>query len=193
MMMIARNFFHRSQSEASTAPAFSSAHRDPLGKVHVAMYSKLFSESAVLPLWSNSMYQSLRYDIENSIDLFNTREKIMMDIYETGESTDLDRERALIGFHKYMKDCYLGSKRQNTAHLLLFLVFLLLGLALIFLLYSLCPQWIPQWIFILMDTVAAVFIWQFVGYMAFEYPVERKKMRRIRQIIGLEFTFHHWD
>ena len=116
-----------------------------------------------------------------------------MDIYESGESTEFDRERALIGFRKYMNENLRGSRKQLMAHLISFAVFLLIGVAIILYLYSANPAWIPAWCFQLVNIIANVFIWQFVGYMAFQFPIERKALCRIRQILSVEYEFHHWD
>ena len=193
-MIFAKNFFHHAGKETGNALQSGAPHRrDAQGRLHAALYSALFSESAHRPLWSNAMFKSLKNDIEDAIQFISTKEKVVLDIYETGVSTELDRERALIGFRKYMNENQRGTKKELASHLTTFTVFLLIGVAFILYLFAADTAWMPDWCFQLVNIIANVFIWQFVGYMAFQFPIERKALSRIRQILSVEYEFHHWD
>lgn len=189
--MIARDFFsHRYESErnASIVP-----HSDNEGRIHVAVYSAEFTNFGISPLWTTTMYSNLKEDILSSVELLPVKEKPILDIYESGSATEFDHERILIGFKKYLSLCYLSSRRHLLAHLVTFALFLIIGILIVFALYTNRLTFLPDWISALVDAVAAVFIWQFVGYMAYDFVPERKSTRRLAQIQSLEYRFHHWE
>ena len=52
---------------------------------------------------------------------------------------------------------------------------------------------LPWWLFKSIEVLASLFIWQFGGYLAFEFLGERKNINRYKQIANAEFVIKHWD
>ena len=141
---------------------------------------------------TNADYFRLKSDILNTLDNVPVSEQVTLDIFESVESDEFDRETGIIGFKKYMTSNYYTCRKQYLCRLTLFNLFLLVGLALIFVDTLLCPD-LPLWLSTCLETVAGVFIWQMVGYMAFEWRGDIKRLRRLLQMIDLKFDFRKWE
>lgn len=198
-MKVSRSFFiNRKDSDSANAKQFkSSLKRDKEGRVHIALYSELFSNLGEKVLCTNSMYADLKDDISASVEPFSSKEKIAIDVFEPKESSEFDRESAIIGFRRFVNACYSGQRKQHLIHLLVFSLFLLLGLVVEFVLYGLlwdgANPTISMWVFKSIEIFATVFIWQFVVYLGFEMPGEIKTLRRLSQIASVDFEFKHWE
>ena len=188
-------FFFRQDTRRKEQDKHASAlaRCDEKGRIHVALFSDLFGKQAENAMWTNAVFTKLREDIENPVALCPIRQQVVLDVYSPQLASEIDRERLLIAFRRYLEACEKGQRRKNLNSLLLFSCFLLIGILMIFVLYQFLQTLIPVWINVLLEIIATVFIWQFVGYMAFEFPPERRRLHRLHQIINITYEFHEWD
>ena len=193
-MGYSRFFFRRNERKKEQEKyAAVSGRRDENGRLHVVLYSDIFGKNTEKAMWTNADFTALREDIENSVILCPVRQQLVLDVYCPYQASKIDRERLLIAFRRYLDACARWQRRKNRLNLMLFFSFLLVGILMIFLLYQYLLLLVPIWIEVLLETIASVFIWQFVGYMAFEFPSEQRRLRRLIQISNIKYEFHEWD
>ena len=196
-MRLFRNFF----TKEPLNPAKSNrmlVTRDKQGRAHVAMHSTIFSDVNENILASNSMFADLLNDIQPCIEPYSVKEKIVMDVFETKVSNDFARDTVIIGFKRYVNSCLYGLKKQHLSRFFLFFSFLVFGVLIEFILYFLVQKYVgaeftSHWLFKSVEVLGTLFIWQFGGYLAFEFLGERKQLNRYKQIANIEFEFKHWD
>lgn len=190
-MKLHRNFFQYS-SEETISTYRMDAVRGKDGRAHLGLYTDFFDTGRGRIMRTNNEYLSFRNEVESTISNQNTIDPITIDVFELTESDEFDRETSIIGFKKFMGVCYHSYKGKYLARLTLFSFFLVIGLAMIFLLHTV-GKGLPEWLFYCLETVATVFVWQFAGYVAFELLGEIRQLRRFRQIADVEFTFKKWE
>lgn len=192
-----KNFFHKDENRIPFGKKGNEVIRDKDGKVHVAMTTNIFSDVSKTLLASNSMLAGLLSDVQPCVEPYSTKEKIVLDIYETTESDELSRQTVILGFKKYVNGCLYGQYKQHMGRFFLFFSFLVIGVLIEVLLYAFLSvdgsATIPWWIFKSVEVLASLFIWQFGGYLAFEFLGEKKNINRYKQIANCEFNIKHWD
>lgn len=168
--------------------------RDENGKIHVAVFSKVFSEANEHLLTSNSMYANLLADVKPCFEPYPTKENIVLEVYETKESDDFVRESVVIGFRRYVSGCLKSLCDELRNRIILFSSFLLIGVFVEILIFGILPEnAMPEWLSQTLHIFASLFIWQFGGYVAFEFLGESKKISRFKQIQKADIAFKHWD
>lgn len=200
-MGLFRNFFSKKNKNKVAINNKLPIHRDENGAVHVVMHNNIFADVGTTLLASNSMYASLLDDIQPCVEPYSTNEKIVLDIYETRQSDDFSREVVITGFKKYITSCLSGLIRQHIGRFFLFFSFLLVGLLIEFILYGVIgpslsatnPEITINWIFKSVEVLGTLFIWQFGGYLAFEFLGERKQIKRYKQIANVDFNIKEWN
>lgn len=194
-MANSRNFFQRKVYEFSfdMRTLKNNVRRDEHGRIHVPLYSNLFTSMGENILCTNSMYANLRNDIQVSVDIYPPDEKITLDVFEPGQSSDFDRERVILGFRRYINACYSNFRREHRTRLLLFSAFLFIGVFIIFAKYVLISSNTATWIGACMETTGCLFIWQLMGYLAFTLPGEIRMLKRYYQLLNLDFSFKTWE
>lgn len=190
-MRLYRNFFQYASDKKISAFRMD-AVRGADGRVHLGMFTDFFSAAHGRVMRSNNEYNNLRNEVEACIGEFNTVDPITIDVFESRESDEFDRETSIIGFKKYIGANYFAYKKQCMSRLILFSTFLILGILAIVLLYTHGTE-LKDWIFYCVETIATVFLWQFAGYAAFELNGEIRQMRRYRQLTDAEFAFKKWE
>lgn len=195
IMAIIRRISRRKKTVDSNYELLFKATRklDDQGRNHVALYSEFFSNLSGRVMCTNAAYADLKNEINASIEFCDPKEKIVLDIFEPSASSEFDREAAIIGYRRYITACYRGYLRMYSSHLFLFLMFLLIGVLMLFLMYGTKLFAMPVWAEKVYDSAASVFIWQFIAYMAFEWSGERKQLQRLDQMRNLEFEFKLWE
>lgn len=189
-----RNFFKKNNNEVKSSNKYSfRTQRNEEGKIQVAIHSTIFSDIGENLLASNSMFSNLLEDIKPCVEPYSANENIVLQVYETKPSNELSRTTAIVGFKRYVNGCYNSLRKQHLYRLFLFGGFLLIGLLIEFLLYFVIKEDnpdLPRWIFKSIEVLASLFIWQFGGYIAFEFLGELKTMKRYKQIANIDFEFN---
>lgn len=188
-----RNFYVQRVKERIEAGTGAIFRLDENKKAHVALYSHFFTQLSGNFLCTNKMYRELETDIANSVGLINADKRIVMDIYEPKESNELNREVAIAGFRRYLKAGLEVESKRFRRRMYVFIACLLIGIVLEVLLYGLDLSLLPEWVDSCVDIVATVFVWQFVGFMAYEHRSDRMRLKRMRQMIAMEYTFRKWE
>lgn len=198
-MRLGRNFFSKNEN-TKAVPFYKNklpVVRDKDGRVHVVMYTSIFHDASQNLLASNSMYANLLTDLQPCVEPYSPKEKIMVDVYETKPSDEFARDLVVVGFRKYVNSCLTGLYRQHLSRFLLFFSFLLVGIAIEVILYAIPGMAegniLPFWLFKTIEVLGTLFIWQFGGYLAFEFFGERKNAARYKQLAEVEFTVKQWD
>lgn len=185
-----RNLFREARTTKKDAVRlFTPSKHDDNGFVHVSVFTNFFTDPKERRIHTNLEYSNFRNDIEATLGTLDTNEQVIMDIFESQESDETDREIAIIGFRKYVSSCYLAARQQYIKHIKLFSSFLLIGSLIIFLLYGIPHPALSEWLKKLLEIFGTVMVWQFVGYMAFERHKELKDLRRLSQIMHVKFDF----
>ena len=188
-----RNFFSKDEGSEDIAKGTEQVLRDKDGYVHVAMTTYIFNEVSKNLLATNSMYASMLTDVKHCVEPYSTKEKIVLDIYDTHQVDDLSVQTVTYGFKNYVNSCLIGAERQQKAKFFLFFAFFLIGLAIEVSLYVFLTTVFPIWLFKTFEVLANLFIWQFGGHLAFEFFPERKKIQRYKQILNTKINVKHWD
>ena len=162
-------------------------------KAHVILYSHFFTDLPGNFLCTNRMYREFQAEVDASIALVNVKKPVVLEIYEPHESDEFDREAAITGFRTYLQGGLTLEKKRFRRRMYVFDGLLLIGILLEILLYGLDLSLLPEWVDSCVDIVATVFVWQFVGFMAYEYKSYRMQFKRLRQMIGIEYIFKKWE
>lgn len=177
-----------------SAKAPSDAKRNEQNRLIVPVYSEFFSGLTDNVMYTNSMFENLKKEIDDSVSLYSSKEDIVLTVYESSSVSDENiRESALIGFKKYIQLNKQKAVSRLKTHLFTFLLFFVIGVLMEYLLYGAFPAALPGWVESTLDVFACVFVWQFVAYMAFEFEREITNIRRFTQILRMEFVFRHWE
>lgn len=190
-MIYSRDFFRRIRSERMQFR--SAAVRDAEGRIHAGLYTDFFTRYAQQMFCTNSMYAQFRSELLSTVEMYDPKERVVVTVFDSDDLEEEDRELALMGFRRYVGACYAGRLRQMMLQLCLFTAFLVVGVALVLFLHALRPSFLPEWAEYLLDAVSGVFIWQFVGYFAFEFSGNRKDLRQLERMRDLEYEFRHWE
>ncbi|MCQ2776500.1 MAG: hypothetical protein MJ217_02105 [Bacilli bacterium] len=189
-----RNFFKVSREIKQSYK--STLNKDGDGAIHVAIHNNIFADIKKNSyLASNSSYASLKNDIKPCIEPYKSNEHIVVDLYETEESDEFARDVAIIGFKRYMNSlCYGAAKTIRRMFAICFTA-MLMGILLEILLYGVpvIGNNLPMWLFKTLEVVATLFIWQFFGYLTFEFPGTITNYKRNMQIAKCDFEFRHFD
>lgn len=181
-------------SDVFIASTTDSVKRDDQGRLVVPLYSKFFSSLSENVMCSNAMLHEFLEEIEASLCVYSTNEKVILTVYESSDSADESTlESVLVGFKKYVVQ-YLKMKTARLKRgFVSFLLLALFGVLVEYLDYIVFPGLLPEWVCKLIDISGTVLIWQFVAYLAFDFSQERKIIRRFRQILQIEYVFRHWE
>ena len=191
-MRLGRDFF--TPVSTLTKKQFSfTPKRDENGRVHVALYSEIFSHAGGAALLTNAAYSELKDDVLSSVETLSPKERVVLDVFEPAESDPFDREAIILGFRRYVNACYMGCRREHLSRIALFSAGLIVGIVLCFLLTNYWEKDLASWIFFVLNTFSTVLIWQFAGYVAFEWNGEVKRLKRLKQIYGIEYEFRLWE
>lgn len=186
-----RDFFKVKLSEERMAK--KGEEQEPDNRAHVSMFSEFFSDASEVPMYTNGMFEGLKNDIMSSIELNRTREPITMMIYEAKQSDELTREFALVGFKKYISLCVKKKSNYVINQIVVFSMFLVLGVLCIYFSNVLNPGVIRPWIANCLNNVGCVFLWNFVGYFAFQFNGDKRELQRLKQIRDMDFVFRRWE
>lgn len=170
----------------------SSVRRDDTGRIHAALYSDFFTGNSGQIMRSNYDYARFKDEIAATIEPYSPGEDIVIDIYEPAESDEFVRDAALLGFRRYVGACYAGSRKLYLRHMIAMLASLVIGLLVVYLM-SLLPIADKPVIQYLLETIASVLVWQCVGYLAYNREGEARQMKRLGQMMQLEFTYKVWE
>ena len=170
----------------------SAVKHDEKGRIHAALYSDFFTGNSGQIMRSNYDYARFKDEIAATIEPYSPGEDIVIDIYEPAESDEFVRDAAVIGFKRYIGACYAGSRKMYLRHLFAMIASLIVGLLLV-LLMSLLPVEDKPLVVYLFETVSAVLAWQCVGYLVYNRDGEERQVRRLEQMMRLEFTYKTWE
>lgn len=177
-----------------TASTTDSVRRDAQGRLIVPLYSSFFSSITKNVMCSNVMFQAFMEEIKASLSVYSTEERVLLTVYESSDSADDDtRESVLVGFKKYAAQYLKRKSALLNRSFLSFMLLALFGVLIEYLTYNVFPGVLSEWICNLIDISATVLIWQFVAYMAFDFSQSLKSIRRLRQILQIEYVFRHWE
>ena len=166
--------------------------RDAQNRLIVPVYSEFFTALKDNMMQTNAMFDSLKQEIEASVSPYPVDEKIVLSVYGSSEQCGDDmREGAIIGFRKYIYGCMRRTSKACSAHFFSFLTAFLTGVLIELCLYCWFPNALPTWIGNTLEIIAWAFVWQFAVYVAFEYRSERNEIRRLEQILRIEYMFRH--
>lgn len=163
------------------------------GAVTVPMFSDFFAGAETSPLYTNGMYEGFKQEIISSVELYKTRDDITMMIYEAEPVNDLSREVVLVGFRKYIAQCVQKQKKYVSKRTVLFSLLAALG---VFCIYFSNAPWaggIAPWVLSCINNVGCVFLWNFLGYFAFEFSGDERELNRLRQIHRMQYSFRKWE
>jgi len=180
---------NRNDEEETGIPVYAKSKN---GVVNVAMFSDFFSSISDDMFCTNSMYSDFKDAILSTVDVYNTKDVITLDIYEKNESSEYTRELLQIGFRKYAHALYLKARQELIDELTTVSIFVVVGVLLIIIAYGLGP-FIPTWALYLISNIGTVLLWQFVGYWAFEYADQKHTMDRFKQIENIKYEFKKWE
>lgn len=186
--------FFKKKSKAKSVRTTRHNDRAKDGRVHIAMHSNIFSEVKHNLIASNSMYADLLNDIQASVEPYSTKEKITIDLYETEKTDEFTKDSVIVGFRKYVNGCLYSLRKQHLFRFSLFGSFLLIGILIEFILYGVIGYGnMSDWVFKSIEVLGTLFIWQFGGYLAFEFLGEMKNIYRYKQALEIEFNVRQWD
>ena len=177
----------------SDEPKKKKSMRHPGGKLSIPMFSGFFSALTDNVMCTETMYGSLQTEIEGTLSVYSEKEPVLLTVYESSSSSEETKESVLIGFKKHIVQCLNRAKNTFKLHLITFAALCAIGVVLEFLLYGAFPGALPLWVQNVLDIVAWVFVWQFAAYMAFEFIKEIRTIRRLDQILHIEYIFRHWE
>lgn len=168
--------------------------RDAQNRLIVPVYSEVFSSLRDNMMHTNAMFDLLKQEIDASIAPYPIDEEIVLSVYESSDQcAEGTREGAIIGFKSYICGCRRRTSKLCRIHFFTFLTAFLIGVLIELCLYCWFPNLLPEWIGNTLEIVAWAFVWQFAVYLAFEYASERKEVKRLDQILHIEYVFHHWE
>lgn len=194
-MKARRNYFKTHKHENEKEVIRSQNKVDENGYSHICIFSRMFSMMNKTIIGSNAMYHELKNDIRSSIETISRKNKIMVDVIETEDSTEFARDAGIIGFSRYMDGICLGQKKDIGHRLSIFCFAALLGILIEIVLYAFLDGKgiMPMWAFKSLEVIGTLFIWTCGGYFTFEFPGEIKSYRRNKQIRDAKFSFRHFD
>lgn len=195
-MKAKRNFFKTHKHNDDENEIVRSQNKvDENGFSRICIFSRLFSLMNKTIIGSNAMYHELRNDIRSSIETIPKKNKILVDVVETEESTEFAREAGEIGFSRYMKGLCYGQRKDIIHRTIVFCFFALIGVGIEILLYLFLYEKniIPFWLFKSLEVFATLFLWTCGGYFTFEFPGEIRSYKRNKQIRDAKFSFRHFD
>lgn len=168
--------------------------RDKDGRIVIPLYSSFFSSLSSNIMCTNAMFESLKQEIVTSISMYSTKERIVLSIYESSNNIGSDiRDGVLIGFKKYINQSKKKAILKTKKYFFSFLSLALLGMLILHIFYNKFPNMLSTWGYKISDIASTVLIWEFVTYLAFEFPKEITNILRLRQISQITFTFKHWE
>ncbi len=179
---------------AFTASTTDSVRRDAQGRLIVPLYSRFFSSISENVMCSNVMLKEFMEEIEASLNVYSTDERVLLTVYESSDSADDEtRESVLVGFKKYAAQYLKRKTAMLHRSFLSFLLLALFGVLIEFLNYNVFAGILSEWVCNLIDISATVLIWQFVAYLAFDFSQALKDIQRLKQILQIEYVFRHWE
>lgn len=163
-------------------------------KASLAMFSDFFSNANENGFSTNAMYANFKDQIVATIDVYSPKVDITLDVYELKPSSQIGRDFVLLGFKKYIQNCYRRVFKEFLNILITTSIFFVVGITLIIASFALLPLLNNlQWPFYLVQTMGTVLVWQFVGFWAFEFSSHYKTLNRLKQIENIEFVFKKWE
>ena len=163
------------------------------GKVHVAMFSDFFTSYEKNPLYTNGMYEGFKEEILSSIELYRANEDIKLLVYESEPTDELTHEIVTAGFNKYINQCMRKQFNYLLNRTIIFSSFSLFGvLCIVFATSNIATNYAP-WLVSCINNMGCVFLWNFLGYFAFEFFGDRRNLKRLKQILIIEYTYRQWD
>ena len=162
-------------------------------RLSVPMYSDFFSSLTDNVMCSNNMYDSLQKEIESTLSVYSEKKSVTLAVYESSSSSADTKESVVIGFRKYIAQCLDRAKASLKMHLLTFTFLAAVAVGIEYLVYGVYSDYLAIWVQNSLNIVAWVFGWQFAVYMTFEFFKEIKAIRRLDQILNIEFVFNHWE
>ena len=188
-----RNFGFDEPLEGISLNDEKTIRKDKCGRIIVPLYSQFFSSLTNDMLYTNNMFEDLKREITMSISAYSPKEKIHLSIYESSKVDDDIRESALIGFKRYISIYYKKMIAFTQKYLFSFLILAFVGIISIYLVHNVFSNLLSEWIRYLLDIISTVFVWEFVSYLAFEFPKSISDIARLKQILQIEYTFRHWE
>lgn len=177
-----------------TASTTDSVRRDAQGRLIVPLYSRFFSSISDNVMCSNIMLKEFMEEIEASLSVYSANEQVLLTVYESSDSADENtRESVLVSFKKYAAQYLKRKTALLNRSFLSFLLLALFGILIEFLNYNVFSGILSEWVCNLIDISATVLIWQFVAYLAFDFSQALKDIRRLKQILQIEYVFRHWE
>lgn len=187
-----REFYSRRGKDEKNAGG-TICRYDEHGRAHVSLYTRFFSDLTGNFLCTNQMYQDLKKDLLSSIELVSVKRQIVFEIFEPSESDELNREVSIVGFRRFLNANLALEAQRAKNRFILFSIFMLLGVLIVFFLFGIKPSFLSEWAAKCIEIVGTVFVWQFVGYMVYEFQEVRMQIRRLQQMIKAEFCFKKWE
>lgn len=189
-----RNFFRVSREIKQSYKA--TMNKDDKGSIHVAIHNNIFTKiKKDNYLATNSSFASLKNDIKPCIEPYKSNEHVVVDVYETEESDEFSRDMAIIGFKRYMNSLCYGQSKTIKRMFAICLIAMLIGIGIEVILYAIpsIGNNLPLWLFKTIEIIATLFIWQFFGYLTFEFPGSIINYKRNMQIAKCDFEFKHFE
>lgn len=171
----------------------STCRFDKQGRAHVTLYTHFFVNLPGNFLCTNRMYREFRDEVAGSVDLVNTDTQVVLEIYEPAESDEFNRQAAIAGFRRFIETQAEVEYKRFKSRMVVFIALLLVGIALEFVLHGMSLTLLPAWGDNCVDIMATVFVWQFIGFMAYEYQTEKIHFRRLKQMVKTEYVFQKWE
>ena len=153
-----RNFFSKEKEAQPMNKNMLPINRDNDGKIHLHMYTTIFSDVRDNLLASNAMYANLLNDVKSCIEPYSTKENIVLEVYETSKVDEFVQDSVVIGFRKYINSCLYGINKQHISRFILFFSFFLAGIFLEGILYGLLDGKLTMWVFKSIEVLASLFI-----------------------------------
>ena len=193
-MKLFRGFslFGSSEEELYQSQFSASVKRDENGRIHTPLYSSFFADSDGLIMRSNYDYGLFRDELLATVEPYSPKENVVVDLFETSDSDPIVREATVLGFKRFVSACYSAKKRLYRRHLIMMLISLVIGIISVYTAWTYKFDAFPLATYLL-ETVAAVLLWQCIGYFAYSRDAEIIMLRRLAQILRLEFNFRHWE
>ena len=119
----------------------------------------------------------------------------IIDLHKTVAKIDDAAEQVVVsGFRRYVGGCLMALQKKLLSRIITFSAFFILGVVLEFILYGVLNGQMEQmWLFKTIEVLATLFIWQFGGYIAFEFFGARKRIIRYKQVLDIKFNVKHWE
>jgi len=155
------------------------------------MFSDFFSNASDDIFFTNAMYAGFLEEVIATINIYNPKEKITIDIYESKVSKEENRELAIIGFRSYVNSLSHKKWLGIIDGLVNVSVFFLLGVFFIYFIYHV--DFLTDWLFCLIQNMGAVLLWQFFGYWAFQHAGQKRELDQLKQIAQIEYNFKKWE